>query len=203
MSNLSQDWLPAAKLLRPQGRRGELLAEPHVDTSVFTPGRILWLGREDSIPSDSALRELQQAWQPTGRNLGRVVLKLSGVDSISDAEALAGQFLLIPVAELPALDPDTFRVRDLIGCALYDRDLLAGTVVDIQFPVAADGRTRLADAPDLLAIQTSADPAADPTLVPFVRAWLVSVDLPAKRITMHLPPGLLEAAEPEPPSSHP
>lgn len=208
----SDDWLIAAQLLRPQGRRGELLADPHTDLAVFSPGRKLWLGTEGAAPQPSSTRELQDAWQPTGRNAGRIVLKLSGIDSISAAEALAGQFVLLPIADLPALDEDTFRVRDLVGCALYDGEHLAGTVVDVQFPVGPDGRTRLTDAPDLLAIEpapkasdpaataeqeqertanaSTADDRAETVLIPFVRAWLIAVDLPGKRITMNLPPGL-------------
>lgn len=192
-------WLPAAQLLRPQGRHGELLAEPHADFSLFSAGRRLWLApREDSIPDSNAERVLEAAWQPTGRNAGRTVLKLAGVDSISDAQVLAGQFVLLRTADLPPLEEDTFRVRDLVGCALFDGERCAGTVVDVQFPVAADGRTRLSDAPDLLAVQPAVesnepDSAPEPILVPFVRSWLIGVDLAAKRITMQLPPGLFDS----------
>ena len=190
-------WVTAAQLLRPQGRRGELLAEPHGSLDIFTAGRQLWLAsREGATPDASAERTVEQAWEPTGKNAGRVVLKLAGVDSISDAEALAGQFVLIRSSDLPPLDEDTFRVRDLIGCSLFDGETLTGTVADVQFPIAADGRTRLEDAPDLLAIQPAgADDAAEPVLIPFVRAWLVDVDIAAKRILMNLPPGFF--TEPE------
>ncbi len=206
--------MAVAQLLRPQGRHGELLADPHADVALLVAGCRLWLAaREDSIPHPDAGRELESTWQPTGRNAGRIVLKLRGTDSISAAEALAGQFLLLPLSVLPPLAPDTFRVRDLVGCALYDGDQHVGAVVDVQFPVAADGRTRLEDAPDLLVIEpvisavtavAAADPAesAEPetVLVPFVRAWLLDVDLAAKRISMRLPPGLFTSADTEPPT---
>lgn len=197
MATSGDDWIPAAKLLRPQGRRGELLAEPHIDLATFSPGRTLWLGNEAPSPAPSAACVLEDAWEPTGRNAGRIVLKLRGTDSISGAEAIAGSFLFLPVSDLPPLDPDTFRVRDLVGCALYNGDQLAGTVTDVQFPVGPDGRTRLIDAPDLLAIQpaSATDPEADPVLIPFVRDWLTAVDIAARRITMQLPPGLLTTAE--------
>ena len=194
-----EEWMPAARLLRPQGRRGELLAESHAELASFTSGRTLWLAATDhSAPLPDAERTLEEVWQPTGKNAGRLVLKLAGVDSISEAEALAGQYLLLRAADLPALDPDTFRIRDLVGCSLFDHETLAGTVVDVQFPLAADGHTRLADAPDLLTVQLNdaqqlrSQPQREPVLVPFVRAWLIAVDLPAKRILMQLPPGLLD-----------
>jgi 16S rRNA processing protein RimM len=135
---------------------------------------------------------------PTGRNAGRIVLKLAGCDSINDAERLAHMKLMLPATERPALDEDTFYVSDLVGSTLYnreapDRDVAVGTVVDIEFATSPDGKTRLADAAPLLAIRLTGTPDdAEPSLVPFVRAQLISVDTAARRITMQLPPGLLD-----------
>ena len=202
-------WLEAAHLLRPQGRRGELLAEPSCDTDLFVAGRSLSLGPDPSGPAPSGLTlEVESCWQPTGRNAGRLVLKLRGTDSINAAEALAGQYLFLRTSDLPALEDGTYRVRDLVGCSLLDGDILAGTVIDLQFPVAPDGRSRLNDAPDLLVVQpvapsetigsVAATPSiklnepVEPVLIPFVQAWLVKVDLPGKRIRMHLPAGLFD-----------
>ena len=203
MASTDEIWLPAAQLLRPQGRHGELLAEPYADLAILIAGLRLWLAPgEHSEPSPAAERVLEKAWQPTGRNAGRVVVKLQGVDSISAAEALAGQFLLMRAADLPPLEADTFRVRDLVGCSLLNEERLVGTVVDVQFPIAADGKTRLADAPDLLAVLPVAEGVprtevedGDTVLVPFVRAWLIEVNLETKRIRMHLPPGLFDAED--------
>ena len=217
MAEAHEGWIAVAQLLRPQGRHGELLAELHADVALLIAGCRLWVAaREDCLPFPDAARDLESAWQPTGRNAGRIVLKLRGTDSISAAEALAGQFLLLPLSALPPLAPYTFRVRDLVGCALYDSDQHTGTVVDVQFPVAADGRTRLEDAPDLLVIEpvisavqavAAAESAEMETvLVPFVQAWLLDLDLAAKRISMRLPPGLFtsaESAEVEPPTPAP
>ncbi len=214
MADLEGDWVPAAQILRPQGRRGELLIDLHGGADVFSPGRKLWLAKsEDGTPPFSGERVVEHAWEPTGKNAGRLVIKLMGVETISDAEALARQFLLVRSSDLPPLDEDTFRVRDLIGCSLFDGDQLAGTVIDIQFPVGADGRTRLQDAPDLLAVEPvqaegqagpesgprpvpGSEQGPEPVLVPFVRAWLDEVNTRAKRIRMHLPPGLFESPDP-------
>lgn len=197
--------MEAAHLLRPQGRRGELLADPAADLDLFVPGRRFALGKSQDKPASvTSLLELESVWQPTGRNAGRLVLKLGGTDSISAAEALMGQYLFLRTDDLPTLEEGVYRVRDLTGCSLLDGDRLVGTVVDLQFPVGPDGRTRLLDAPDLLVVQPAGprdEPATDavsipePVLVPFVRAWLLEVDLPARRLRMQLPPGLFENAE--------
>jgi 16S rRNA processing protein RimM len=191
-------WTPIAKLLRPQGRRGELLAEPLTDLPDFFADltantRELTLAPTDHPAPNAPTVTLESHFFPTGKNAGRIVLKLSGCDTISAAEALAGHQLLLPTSALPVLDPDTFFVRDLLGCTLCDGDLAIGTIVDLEFATAPDGRTRRPDAAPLLAVQLLTQPDADPVLIPFIRAWLDNVDLPARRIMMHLPEGLLSS----------
>jgi len=124
-------------------------------------------------------------------------LKLSGCESIGEAEALAGLQVLVAATEMPALDADTFFVGDLLGCAFFDGETHVGKIVDVEFPTGPDGRTRLEDAAALLAVELTggSDRGEEPVLVPFVRAWLERVDLAAKRVVMHLPAGLLGAAE--------
>lgn len=198
--------------MRPQGRRGEILADPLTRLpGILVPGRELSFaaaGAASPVPGHPSYR-IEEAWFPTGRNAARIVLKLSGCDSISEAEALAGADLLIPAGDLPALEPGAFFVADLLSCDLYDGTTLVGRIVDVQFPTSPDGRTRLEDAAPLLAVEIPAQqldtadptepaPHSEPVLVPFVRAWLDSVDIPAHRIVMHLPLGLLDHNEEAP-----
>ena len=204
-------WFPIARLLRPQGRRGELLADPLSDLpGLFDNQHDVVLSAADAsapTPGAAPLR-IEEHFFPTGKNAGRVVLKLSGCDSISAAEALAGQQLLIPCSQLPALDPGTFFVGDLLGCTIYNvttSDNPAGDpigpIVDVEFATAPDGRTRLEDAAPLLSVElTARTPPSEPILIPFVLAWIDSIDIAARRITMHLPDGLLDAPE-EPPAA--
>ena len=190
-------WFPIARLLRPQGRRGELLAEPLSDLpGLFAPNReVLLAPANAAAPAPNTLPlHIEEHFFPTGKNAGRVVLKLSGCDSISAAEALAGQQLFIPTGELPPLDPGTFFVGDLLGCTLYDSaspNTPAGTVTDVEFATAPDGRTRLEDAAPLRSGELASHPNSEPILVPFVLAWIDTIDVAARRITMHLPEGLL------------
>lgn len=199
----TSDWVPVAHLLRPQGRRGELLAEPLTDLpEIFSTSREFLLaspGGQSPAPGDSRI-QVQEHWFPTGNNAGRVVLKLSGCDSISDAEGLSGMHLLIARHQLPTLDADTFFVGDLVGCTVFDSNSPIGIVSAVEFPTGPDGRTRLEDAAPLLAIDSPRLPQDDatepePLLIPFVRAWLDSVDIPARRIDMRLPSGLVDGNE--------
>ncbi len=207
-------WFAIARLLRPQGRRGELLADPLSDLpDLFAASRdvVIAAANATAPAAGAADVRIEEHWFPTGKNAGRVVVKLSGCDSISAAEALAGQQLLIAADQLPALDPGTFFVGDLVGCTLYDAAtpssgaVSVGTVVDVEFATGPDGRTRIEDAAPLLAVelirpvQATAGPddpeAAEPMLVPFVLAWIEEIDVAARRITMRLPEGLFDASE--------
>lgn len=199
----TESWIPAARLLRPQGRRGELLAELLSDLpGLFAPARRVSIAGSGTAPAIATTIESQ--WSPTGRNAGRVVLKLAGVDTISAAELLAGRELLVLSSDLPPLEPDTWFVRDLLGCRLFDGDILVGEITGVEYPMSADGRTRLPDAAPLLEVTgivgsrgnsqislADTGSTADTALIPFVKSWLDSVDLGKKRLVMHLPPGLV------------
>ena len=196
------DWVAIASLLRPQGRKGELLSDLLTDlTDQFQEGRLVTLAKKDaqSPPAGATPVAIEGHWLPVGKNAGRIVLKLAGCDSISEAELLAGQQVMVPAAELPNLDADTFYVADLLGCTLFDGEHAVGTIVDVQFAMGPDGKTRLPDAAPLLCVDFTGNTTedADPILIPFVRAHLESVDIATKRIVMHLPEGLLIEDEDE------
>ena len=201
MQSASQ-WIVLARILRPQGRKGEVLADLFTDF----PGRFVrqprvWLAPQGFADSPSAaststepspplqLAEVASHWLPLGKNAGRIVLRFAGFDSIELAETLAGKEVLVPLAERMTLDSDATYISDLIGCTVYDRDQPLGIVASVDFPTTPDGARRLEDAAPLLAI---ASPNGEEILVPFVRAFLVALDPAAKSIRMALPEGLAE-----------
>ncbi len=196
------EWIALATLLRPQGRRGELLSDLGTDLrELFQPGLQVSLSKTDKPILGSSLVTLQSHWFPTGKNAGRIVLKLSGTDSIDDAEKLQGLKVLVPVASLPKLEADTYFVKDLLGCLLLDEEEPVGEVVDVEFATGPDGRTRLADAAPLLVVELpeGEDETEEATqvLIPLIRAWIKNADIANKRLHMTLPKGLLEEAAEE------
>jgi 16S rRNA processing protein RimM len=118
-----------------------------------------------------------------------VVLQFAGINTISDAESIAGQDVLIPREERLPLDDESIYISELIGCSVYDGPLRVGVVEDVQFAMTADGGRRLDDAAPLLAVTS---PEGDEILIPFAKVFLVAVDTEAKRIDMTLPEGLVE-----------
>jgi len=187
---MAEDWIILAKLLRPQGRRGELLAEVLTDfPERFARTGPVWLLPPASVAAKNPKEiNLKAHWFPVGRNVGRVVLEFADVASISAAEEIAGWSVALPQSERMQLSDDAVYVSDLIGCELFDGDSLLGVVEDVEFPAAEPGQNEGPDAPALLNVRVNGEEC----LVPFVKAWLVKMDLEKKQIMMKLPAGLVE-----------
>jgi len=201
MESASQ-WIVLARILRPQGRRGELLADLFTDfPQRFRRQPRVWLAPQGFADSPAAASpstetspsirpaEVASHWLPVGRNAGRIVLRFAGIDSIEQAAPLAGFEVLVPLAERLPLDPGAAYISDLIGCTVFDRGQPLGAVSAVHFPTTPDGARRLDAAAPLLVLIS---PSGDELLVPFVRAYLLSLDPAVKSIHMDLPKGLAE-----------
>jgi 16S rRNA processing protein RimM len=185
-------WIVVAHLLRPQGRKGELLAELFTDfPERFETQKRVFLAAPgfEGEAAEARPAEVVGFWLPVGKNEGRVVLQFAGIDSITDAESIAGKDVLVPHEERLPLDDESIYISELLGCTVYDGSLPVGVVEDVQFAMTADGGRRIDDAAPLLAVRSS---AGDEILVPFAKVFLVAVDTIAKRIDMTLPEGLVD-----------
>ena len=192
MTQSTPAWIVLAHLLRPQGRKGEVLAELFTDfPERFESQRRVFLAAPGFSGEEAEARQAEVVafWLPVGKNEGRVVLQFAGVDTISDAETIAGLEVLVPHEERLPLDDESVYISELIGCTVYDGTRAVGVVEDVQFAMTADGGRRLEDAAPLLAVRSV---EGDEILIPFAKAFLVSVDTEAKRIEMTLPEGLIE-----------
>jgi 16S rRNA processing protein RimM len=198
--DLASQWIVLAQILRPQGRRGEVLADLFTDfPERFNEHPQVWLaapGVADGAPHqaiDIKPAEITSHWLPVGKNAGRIVLHLAGVDSIEKAERLASKEVLVPIAERIPLESGSSYISDLIGCTVYDHDRSLGVVDSVQFPTTPDGSRRLEDAAPLLVILS---PDGEEILVPFAKAFLLNLDVASKSIRMELPAGLAEINQP-------
>ena len=189
-------WTILARILRPQGRKGEVLADLLTDfPERFAQRPQVHLAPAGFTEEGSALQpeivlqpaEILSYWLPVGRNAGRVVLHFTGFGSITQAEALAGKEVVVPFTERMPLEDGAVYVADLIGCTVTDRDTVLGVVDSVHFPTSPDGSRHLEDAAPLLSVKSA---NADEVLIPFVNSYLVALDLPARSIRMDLPDGL-------------
>ena len=169
-------------MLGPQGRRGEVLAELHTDF----PERFDERRELSGLTANGERRELrlEEYWL----HKGGIVLKFAGVDSISDAEQLAGWEVQIPLQQRTELEEGAAYVSELLGCEIWveaepDNKLL-GEIADVDLSGGA--------AP-LLVVR---NPQGQEFLVPYAEEFLQSVDLACGRLQMKLPEGLLELQAP-------
>jgi 16S rRNA processing protein RimM len=176
-SGISGEFITLARVLKTQGRRGEVAVELHTNVADrFREGMKLW-----ALAEDGSRRELQieELWQ----HKSYLVLKFAGIDSISDAETLLRCELQLPQEQRAHLDPGWTYVSDLIGCAVFDGDREVGVVHDVHFGTG--------EAP-LLLVKAGAKQFE----IPYAEAFLKAVDLAQKQIRMLLPEGLLELNAP-------
>jgi len=198
LNQTSAGWVSLAHLLRPQGRKGEILAELFTDfPERFEDRTRVFLAKPDFAGPESAARAITVTnhWLPVGRNHGRIVLSFEGIDSINQAEELAGLDVFIPATERVELEDDAEYISDLIGCVVYDNGQAVGTVTDVEFPTSPDGTRRLAEAAPLLSVLTD---AGDEVLIPYVQSFLLELLPEQKRINMSLPVGLVDVNRNEP-----
>ncbi len=179
----SQSWVSVARLIRPQGRRGEVLAEILTDfPERFAATRSAFLSRGKGLPPEAVA--IENSWL----HKGKVVLKFAGVDSISAAELLQGAEIVIPATERVALDAGAVYISDLIGCEVVDMHPAARPVIGTVRDVIQQGETA-----DLLVVASTDGQDYE---IPFAKAYLLRVDLAARRVEMDLPSGLLEVNSP-------
>jgi 16S rRNA processing protein RimM len=173
----AQEFVTLARVVKTQGRRGEVGVELHSDI----PDRLHAGLRILALAEDGSRRELQieDAWP----HQHLMVLKFAGIDSISDAEPLVRTELQVPLGERAKLEAGAAYVSDLVGCMLFDRGREIGAIRDVRFGageapllVVGSGKTELE--------------------IPYAQEFLVRVDLEHKRIEMNLPEGLLEVNAP-------
>ena len=186
------NWAWLARIRRPQGRKGEVFADILTDfPEKFAERRRVWLLTGDgAVAGSPAGRVTTPAALPPEMELtahwlhkGGVVLHFAGVDSISDAEPLAGMIVAIPHAERAPLGEDEAYIGDLIGCALVDvSDAAAVTVGEIE------DVDRTAGPVALLVVRGH----SGEVLIPFAKDYLRRIDLENRRVEMALPEGLVD-----------
>ncbi|MGA9898640.1 MAG: ribosome maturation factor RimM [Terriglobales bacterium] len=174
---IADEFITLARVLKVQGRRGEVAVEPLSDV----PGRFRVGLKLLALGKNEARRELQveELWP----HKNRLVLKFTGVDSISEAEALVGSELQVPWGERAQLEPGWTFVSDLVGCAVFDHGREVGRVEDVRFGAG--------EAPLLMVKAGSKEHQ-----IPYAEVYLESVDLGRRQIRMLLPEGMLDLDAP-------
>lgn len=167
-----------ARILRPQGRRGEVAAEILTDF----PERLTKLASAILWDGQSEPRTIQvRSCRLSSSRGGQAIFHFGGSDSISDAEKLVGLEVQIPLSERVALPAGSYYVTDLIDCEVREPSgAQIGSVRDVQF-TGED----VAGTPILVV-----DSPRGELLIPLAQEICVNVDTGARRIEAILPEGL-------------
>lgn len=186
MADSSASRVTLARILRPQGRRGEVAAEILTDFPerlTKLKSALLWDGKHS--PREAAIRG---CWLSHSRG-GQAIFHFEESDSISDAKKLVGLEIQVPLAERVRLPAGSYYVTDLIGCEVFEmRGEPAhqlekiGVVRDVQF-AGAD----VAGTPNLVL-----DSARGELLIPLASEICRRIEVAARRIEVLLPEGLLD-----------
>lgn len=169
MTRAFSELVLVGRVVKPQGRHGEVAVEPFSD-------------REDRFPT------LARAFVPAGGGEARevkvercwphqqrFVLKLEGVDSIAEAETLRGAELRIAESELATLPEGSYYYHQLVGLQVDDEQGAAIGVVESVMETGAETRVLVVRGPQ------------GETLLPFATVFVKSVDVERRLIVAARP----------------
>ena len=193
-SNEKHEWVVVARIVRPRGNKGEVLAELFTDFSArFRLLRQMYLRSGQEVPRPAALKNF---W--VDRNHPEHgIFHFEGCASIGEAEKLRGLEIVIPFADRVTLPDSSYFVSDLIGCTVFEipphhaklassacsmeqAPRVIGTVCDVFFPGEGVAGT------PLLLVETPAGELLLPLAVDICQA----INVAARRIDVTLPEGL-------------
>jgi len=167
------DLLLVGRVARAHGNKGQVIVNPETD---FAQERFA-VGNEMVVEQGG--RTATRRITAVRFHAGRPIVALDGIETMNDAEALAGAELKMPAAALGPLPANTFYRHDLVGCEVKDTAGRAiGRVTGVEGPME---QSRLVVAG-----------AKGELLVPMAERICVSVDPAAKVIVIDPPDGLLE-----------
>ena len=163
------------RVARPHGLRGEVIVNPETDFPErrFRLGEVVYTKIDDEVQA-CRIRAVRF-------HAGRPLVALDGVETMSQAEALASLELRVPEQTLAPLPSGTYYQHDLMGCEVTTvGGAVVGTVTAVQ---GALGATRLL---------VRSPNQADEIEVPLAEPICVQVDPEHKTIVVDPPDGLLD-----------
>jgi 16S rRNA processing protein RimM len=164
-----------ARIIRSQGKTGNLRLRFHyISPADCIELKSVFIGRE------GALREYKvESLVRRGKDYD---LRLEGIDSLSQADGLAGLDVHLPKGVLREREDGEFYLFQLTGCRVIGRDgRRIGRVRDILSIGAAE----------LLLVESG----GKEVFIPFHRSICIEVDVNAKEIRLDPPDGLLDVNE--------
>ena len=169
-----QELVLVGRVARAHGNKGQVIVNLETDfpEDRFKVGEVVLVG---ASATPRALREVRF-------HQGRPIISLEGIETMDDAEALAGAELKVPAERLGPLPEGSFYHHDLLGCEVRDTaDAPIGTVM------AVEGTMEMSR---LVVAGTRGE-----VLIPLVADICVDIDVARRRIVVNPPDGLIDLNE--------
>jgi 16S rRNA processing protein RimM len=173
------EYLAIARILRPQGRKGEVAAEILTDFPArFQQPQSVFL----EVPGQAPKRvNLENGWP----HKGRIILKFSGIDSIEGASSLRGLQVFIPWDQRTPLPAHQYYLCELHGCrVIWERHgEEIGTVAEVESTGGVD------------VLHVRRPDGNSEVLIPLAQEICTRIDLASQIIVIDPPEELLELNE--------
>ncbi|HXW05282.1 MAG TPA: ribosome maturation factor RimM [Vicinamibacterales bacterium] len=170
---MGDDLVLVGRVARAHGNKGQVIVNLETDfpDERFRTGERLFVGAGES-PASFRIVHVRF-------HQGRPIVALEGVETMDQAQALAGQELRIVAADRPALPAGTYYRDELVGSEVTDLD---GRQV---------GHVTAVEGPMELSRLVVTGPRGE-VLIPLAAEICVRVDPAARLIVVNPPEGLLE-----------
>ena len=165
------DLVLVGRVARAHGNRGQVIVNLDTDfpDERFRVGAVVMVGPSATA---RAIREVRF-------HQGRPIIAFEGIETMNEAEALAGAELKVPAADAGRLPEDTYYHYELIGCEVRDRSGKAiGSVTGVEGTMEM---SRLVVAG-----------SHGEVLIPLVAEICTEIDVARRRIVVNPPDGLLD-----------
>ncbi len=171
---MRDDLLLVGRVGRAHGIRGQIVVNPETDfmEDRFRTGQVLLIGPADHT-REYEIRDVRF-------HQGRPIVGLTGVDTMNDAETLAGSDVWLPESRVAPLPDGTFYRHDLVGCEVHD-----ATGTRLGSVTAVEGT-----------LDRSYLVVDEHMMIPLVGHIVTSVDIAARRVTVDPPEGLIDLNAP-------
>lgn len=165
--------LLVGRVARAHGNKGQVIVNPETDFpgDRFATGKVLVV--------DHGGQQVERRIASVRFQQGRPIIAFDGVETMNEAEALAGAELKVPAAALAPLPDGTYYRHDLVGCEVSTKDgQVVGTVTDVEGPLERS----------ILVVSAKGGEA----MIPMVEGIVVDVNPSSGRIIVDPPAGLIE-----------